>query len=98
MTKQFVRVVNDVYCDWEGLAPTYRVYVNEELFAERTWIWTEDYLEENLQIHAEPGEYAIRYELVPPNLASLRVENMRVDAGTAIVENNNILRIINETA
>ena len=52
MTKKFVRVVSDVYCTWEGLAPTYRVYVNDELFTERTWIWTQDYLEEMLQIQA----------------------------------------------
>ena len=81
MTKTTVRLVCDVNCDWEGLQPTYRAYVNDELFAERTWTWTDDYLEEMLQIEAEPGKYRIRYELVPPNLAEITASNFRVDFG-----------------
>jgi hypothetical protein len=96
MDKKFVRVLADVHCEWEGLDPIYRLYVNEELFAERTWIWSSAYLEENLQIEAEPGEYTIRYELVPPHLAQLQVENIRVDFGPGTIENN-VLRITNET-
>ena len=88
MSKKFVRVLCDVYCDWEGLAPIYRLYVNDELFTERTWIWQTEYLEELLQIEAEPGEYQIRYELVAPHLAQLKVQNMRVEFGPGdIVEN-----------
>jgi hypothetical protein len=92
MNKHFVRVLADVDCEWEGLAPIYRAYVNDELFAERTWIWPSCYLEELFQIEAEPGEYCIRYELVPPHLAQLQVQNIRVDFGPGTVENN-VLRI-----
>ena len=92
MTKQFVRVLCDVDCEWESFNPIYRAYVNDELFAERTWRWTDMYLQEALQIEAEPGEYTIRFELVPPHLAKLSVTNMRVDYGPGTVENN-ILRI-----
>jgi hypothetical protein len=97
MTKQFVRVLCDVHCDWEGLPPSYRLYVNNELFTERTWSWTNEYLEEMLQIEAEPGEYIIRYELVPPYLAQLKVENIRVDHGPAVIESNNTVRIYDES-
>ena len=97
MTKQFVRVVADLHCSWEGLPPTYRVYVNDELFTERTWIWTDSYLEENLQILADPGKYKIRFELVPPYLAQLWMENLRVEYGNASIKNNEILRIPNES-
>ena len=96
MARQFIRLLCDVACEWEGLAPIYRAYVNDELFAERTWCWTDCYLEELFQIEAEPGEYTIRYELVPPHLATLTVKNMRVDYGPATVEND-ILRILDET-
>jgi hypothetical protein len=95
MTKQFVRLLCDVDCEWESFSPIYRAYVNDELFAERTWIWTDSYLQELFQIEAEPGEYRIRYELVPPHLARLTVKNMRVDYGPGTVENN-VLRITNE--
>ena len=92
MAKNFVRVLCDVDCDWEGLPPIYRVYVNDELFTERTWTWTDQHLEEMIPIEAEPGEYTISYELVPPHLASIHVENMRVDYGPGTVENN-VVRI-----
>ena len=94
MTKKFVRVLADVHCDWEGLNPTYRVYVNDELFAERTWRWTDRYLEEMLQIEAEPGNYNLRWELVPPHLATLQVRNVRVDFGPGNIKNNTQLRIL----
>jgi hypothetical protein len=97
MTKHFVRVLADVDCDWEGLNPVYRVYVNNELFGERTWLWTTEYLEELLQIEAEPGEYTLRWELVPPHLATLKVENVRVDYGPGQILENNILRIKDES-
>ena len=97
MTKQFVRVLCNIDCEWESFHPIYRTYVNDELFAERTWRWTEHYLEEMLQIEAEPGEYVIRHELVPPHLATLTVTDMHVDFGPATVENS-VLRICNETA
>lgn len=97
MTKKFVRVLADVDCDWEGLNPIYRVYVNNELFAERTWRWTDARLEETLQIEAEPGEYNLRWELVPPHLAAIKVENVRVDYGSAEIKNNKLLRIFDES-
>jgi hypothetical protein len=92
MTKQFVRVLAEVDCEWEGLSPTYRLYLNDELFAERTWRWTDVRLEEMLQVEAEPGDYPIRFELVPPHLAELKVTNIRVDFGPGTVSNN-VLRI-----
>jgi hypothetical protein len=97
MDRHFVKVLSDVHCDWEGLPPDYRVYVDNELFAERTYIWTDCYLEEILQIEAPVGEYTIRYELVQPCLARLRIENQRVDYGPGTVANNK-LRIHHESA
>ena len=93
----FVRVLADVDCEWEGLMPSYRVYVNDELFAERTWRWTDCYLEEMLQIQALPGEYNLRWELIPPHLACLKVKNVRVEHGPAIITKNNTLRIQDES-
>lgn len=96
MSKKFVRVLADVDCEWEGLSPSYRVYVNDELFAERTWIWTDSYLEEMFQIEATPGDYQFRWELVVPHLAQLTVTNLRVEQGPATIESN-LLRILDES-
>ena len=97
MSKKSVRVLCDVDCEWEGLPPNYRLYVNNELFTERTWVWTNDYLEEIIPIEAEPGNYDLRWELVPPCLAKLAVTNVRVEHGPGTIKNENLLRIYDES-
>lgn len=62
MDKKFVKALLDLHCDNISPAPTYRVYVNDELFVERTYIWDDRYPQEMLQILAEPGRYHIRVE------------------------------------
>jgi hypothetical protein len=57
------------------------VYVNHELFAERTWPMQDIYLEEMLQIQAPAGKYIIRYELVDNSSAVLTVRNQRIGRG-----------------
>jgi hypothetical protein len=93
MSRFFVRVVADVDCEWEGLNPSYRVFVNDELFTERTWAWTDCYLQEILQIEADPGDYQLRWELVKPHLANLLVNNLRVEYGPGQIIDNLTLRI-----
>lgn len=83
MDTVFVKAWFDLDCEWEGLPPIYRVYVNGELFAERTWIWTEHYLSEMLQIQAPPGRYEVRVEPVGPNLARFITSNHTVEDGPA---------------
>ena len=98
MTRHFIIVLFDVHCDWHGTAPDYRVYVNDELFTERTYAFPpEMHLEEMLQIEAPEGNYKIHCELVPPALAQIRVENMRVDFGPGSIKGTT-LRIRNEMA
>lgn len=93
MEKHFVQVLADVDCDWEGLNPIYRVYVNDEMFAERTWRWTTEYLQEILPIFAQPGDYRLRWELVPPHLARLKVKNVRIEQGPGTMLDDTTLRI-----
>ena len=93
MDTVFVKAVFDLDCDWEGLPPVYRVYVNDELFTERTWRWTEHYLEEILQIQAPPGRYRVRVESVGPNLARFRSANHRVEYGSGCWLDSEILEI-----
>jgi hypothetical protein len=91
MNNKFIKILCDVHCDWEGLPPIYRVYVDDELFAERTWNYrSNQYLEEMLQIDASPGTYQLSYQLVPPHLAQMRVENIRVAHGPASVKGTKI--------
>jgi len=87
MTQQFVRVLADVHCDCApDQRPIYRLYVDDELFTERTWIWENVYLEEVMPRLAEPGDYVIRYELVPGTTAGLNIQNLRVAEGSATIQ------------
>jgi hypothetical protein len=99
MTRQYVRVVCNIACKWEGLPPIYRIYLDDELFAERIWTWQDQiYLTEEIQIDAEPGQYQLKFELVPPHLAELFVGKPLVTYGTGSVDENSMLRIEHETA
>ena len=93
MDKKFVRILSNIDCKWEGLAPTYRLYVNDELFSERTWIWRDSSIQEALQIEAVPGDYVLRYELVAPHLAEMLIGELQVDTGPAQIMNSTYFRI-----
>ena len=78
MNRQSVVICVDVSVDWQGDPPNYRVYVGDEMFTERTWIWQEQYLEEMLVVNAPPGKYNLRWELVPPAQGKIEVKNVRI--------------------
>lgn len=93
MNKHFVVVECDVHCQGWTDPPTYRAYVNDELFTERTWIWTNAHLEECFQIVANLGKYYIRYELLPGTQASIQLLNWRVTAGPGRIDSSGLLEI-----
>lgn len=92
--KKDVSVTADVYCRWSGLPPVYRLYVNDELFCERTFLWHDGYLTECFHVRGEPGDYRLRYETITEDTASISVENLRVTHGAELAYiQDNILRI-----
>ena len=99
MNRQSVVVRADVSVAWQGDPPNYRIYVGNEMFTERTWIWQEQYLEEMLVVNAPPGNYDLRWELVPPAQGKIEVTNIRIEHGLdhARIEKNSQLRITDES-
>ena len=98
MNRQSVVVRADVTVAWQGDPPNYRVYVGNEMFTERTWIWQEQYLEEMLVVNAPPGKYNLRWELVPPAQGTIEVKNVRIEHGSAYayIKKDSQLRITYE--
>lgn len=89
-----VLVSVDVHCRPLIPDPIYRLYVNDELFAERTWAWHDVYLEELIPISAPPGQYLIKYQVIPENSAVLKLKNFRIVETTGQAElTKNLLRI-----
>ena len=99
MNRQSVVICADVSVTWQGDPPNYRVYVGNELFTERTWIWQEQYLEEMLVVNALPGKYNLRWELVPPAQGTIEVKNVRIKHGSdhAYIKKDSQLRITDES-
>jgi len=86
----FVKLCVDLHCDWQGLPPDYRIYVDNELFAERTYRWEKPvYLTEILQINAVPDtEYLVTLDDFAPQIANFKMSNHRVEYCDLPVEFN----------
>ena len=92
MEKQFVKMELDVHAKWNTHPPMYRVYVNDELFNERNYMWQpSEYVTEILQIKAEPGEYTVKIENFSGEFTT---HKLRCSVGSAKVINNETFEII----
>jgi hypothetical protein len=93
MDTQFVRASFDVDCEWQGIPPVYRIYINEELMTERTWKWTEHFLQEMLQLQLTPGDYNVRLEVLQPSLSKFTLTNHQITHGNAHWVQSDVLRV-----
>jgi hypothetical protein len=63
--------------------PRYRLYVNDDLITERTWVWDiQTYIEENIWVEIPQGINYIRLDLVklkPMDLSQFGLQNLRID-------------------
>lgn len=81
MQTKTVIVTCDVHMSYTGPSPVYRLYVGDELFTERTWIWHKEYLSERIVLEAPYGVYPIRYELLPHDNAEIKIKSPTVVQG-----------------
>ena len=92
---KFVKVVFDLHADRIQPDSRYRIYLEDELLTERTWRWDDKtYLEEMLQIKAEPGLYKVSLEKALPTKTRFTVKNMRVELGDARIKDDDMLEIL----
>lgn len=71
----------DVYCTTtNGGQPSYRVYVDDELLTERTWIWAayETYICENIEVELDSGEHEVKIAPIG-KLQPFKPKNLRVN-------------------
>ena len=83
----------DLHCKWERTPPMYRLYVNDELFSERNYIWQAgEYLRENLVLNAPAGEYKIRIET--PSTSSFKLRNVKCSDDSVRTIDNETFEIL----
>lgn len=98
MRNKFVKFSFDLFCDWKRQPPTYRVYVNNELFTERTYIWGgTQHLQEVLQLSAPPGKYNIRVDNLGDPECQFKVRNLKIDNGSARVIDSKTIEVVHES-
>ena len=82
----------DIHCDWKVNPPMYRLYVNDELFTERNYVWqASEFVTENLSLNAPPGEYELRIET--PTEFYFKIRNLQCAYGEAQLINDTRFRI-----
>jgi hypothetical protein len=99
MKSKFVKITLDLFCDWAKTPPPYRIYVNHELFTERTYIWGgTQYVQEMLSLNAPPGKYTIRVDNLGDPECQFKIRNLAVTQGSAQVIDSKTFEIANESA
>ena len=95
MNSFFVLVNCNIHCKvWDASkVPVYRLYVNDELFAERAWTWHNSYLKELLQIQAPAGLYQIKLHNLDTESSTINLNNVCIKQGAARILQNNYLEI-----
>ena len=93
MDRHVVLAGFDLYCEWSGTPPVYRVWLDDQLFTERTWCWNDVYLENLLQINSPTAKYTLRVEKVGDSDAKFTVKRHRIERGPARWAKNNKLVI-----
>jgi len=89
MEPKFVKVRFEVRCKWEAFPPQYRIYLNDELFTERTFKYNDNtYIKEMLQVKAVPGVYEFCLERLEPSIGEFTVSNPHIELGDAKMIDN----------
>jgi len=70
-----------LFCIWEDIPPTYRVYFNDELMTERTYIWHNDshVLQERLPVMTDANSANILIEQVGQHSGTFSVKKVTSD-------------------
>jgi hypothetical protein len=81
----------DVHCVTTSHGePVYRVFVDDNLLTERSWIWPayEVYIEENIEVQLDEGRHQVKVEGLNRTSADIIAKNLRVDG--KLVEGNDL--------
>jgi hypothetical protein len=75
-----VELTCEVRCLDEAENQSYRLYIDDNLITERTWIWPYHFrIKEHVYIDIEPGEHTIRVEPVDKKFTKFYVNALHLD-------------------
>jgi hypothetical protein len=75
-----VTIYFDVKCRWQGTPPTYRIFFDQELLAERSYLWdnTSGYVRECARVRAGTGQHTLEIHVLGHSGAEFWIENVDV--------------------
>jgi len=84
-----VSITVDVFAQYTDIQPVYRIYVDDDLMTERTYIWDnkEQYVRENIIVFLDSGLHTFKIEKVSKT-ASFFCKNFKVDKVPTSLVNN----------
>ena len=88
MQDQVIEV--DVFCNWQSEPQAYRLYINSDLYTERTYIWRNphNWVREILVAELSEGEHYIRIEPVDANFKGFKLANFAINNKFQSLQNN----------
>ena len=68
---QDLRIEVDVYCEWQTEPQAHRLYIDNDLYTERTYIWRNphQWVREILVAELDSGEHNIRIESINKSIS-----------------------------
>lgn len=75
----------DLLCDWDDQPPVYRIYADDDLLTERSYIWRNEqsHVRENVIVSLDPGQHRISIISVYPELGRFWTENISINGTPA---------------
>lgn len=77
-----IEITAEINCIHSFDRPSYRLYIDNDLITERTWIWDHNHtkIEEHIFVSIEPGIHTVRVE------GAYNPRSIRFNIGTICVE------------
>ena len=71
----------DVWCNWDNNPPVYRVYVDQEMLAERTFTLepVRHYIQEHIEVFLDSGWHDVRVENCTGPTVKFVTNNVKVN-------------------
>lgn len=83
----------DIFCHWDAEPKAYRIYVDNDLLTERTYLWrnTDQFVRENIIISAEPGDHQFKLEPVDSNFTGFQWQNFTINNQPTATDNGRFI-------
>jgi|APFre7841882793_1041355.scaffolds.fasta_scaffold11124_2 hypothetical protein len=85
----------DILCRDSSNTPAYRLYVDDNLITERTFIWDHnvDCVREQLAVQFEPGEHSLYIESATPNFHGFYYQKIKINGKTPQLITSNVFLV-----